>query len=281
MKSGMKMVTLPGGESVPALGMGTWMMGEVRSNRARELAALRAGMDAGLSLIDTAEMYGDGESERLVGEALQGRRDEVFLVSKVYPFNAGRRSMISACEASLKRLGTDRLDAYLLHWPGNVPLEETFEAFERLQRDGKIRYWGVSNFDADSMEEMLDASQGQLPVCNQVLYNLGRRGIEWDLQPWCRERGIPLMAYSPLEQARLLAEPGLCRLAAELDVTPAQLALAWLLEHDRCIVIPKASCPERVAENAGPLDLQLDDATRSALDFFFPAPQAATPLEML
>jgi aldehyde reductase len=276
----MKMVSLPGGERVPALGMGSWMMGEVPLNRDRELAALRAGLDAGLSLIDTAEMYGDGEAERLIGEAIEGRRDEVFLVSKVYPFNAGRRAMMHACEQSLQRLGTDRLDAYLLHWPGSVPLEETLEAFERLQRDGKIRYWGVSNFDADGMNEVL-AAGGGLPVCNQVLYNLGRRGIEWDLQPWCRERGIPLMAYSPLEQARLLRQRELLALAASLGATPAQLALAWLLRHDGCIVIPKASSPARVEENAAALSLRLDAATLEELDHIFPPPSAPTPLEML
>ncbi|MDO6386501.1 MULTISPECIES: aldo/keto reductase [unclassified Uliginosibacterium] len=277
----MKTVTLPGGEAVPALGMGSWMMGEVRANRARELAALQAGLDAGLSLIDTAEMYGDGESERLVGEAIRGRRDGVFLVSKVYPFNAGHRSMISACEASLKRLGTDRLDAYLLHWPGSIALDETLEAFERLQREGKIRYWGLSNFTALGIDDVLKASHGKLPVCNQVLYNLGRRGIEWDLQPWCRAHGIPLMAYSPLEQSRLLHDPGLGRIAASLNVTPAQLALAWLLGNEQCIIIPKASSPPRVLENAAALSLELDAATRAALNIFFPPPAAATPLEML
>ncbi|MEN3110728.1 aldo/keto reductase [Uliginosibacterium paludis] len=276
----MKTVSLPGGERVPALGMGSWMMGEVAANRAKELAALRAGLDAGLSLIDTAEMYGDGEAERLIGEAIEGRRDEVFLVSKVYPFNAGRRAMLKACEQSLQRLGTDRLDAYLLHWPGSVPLDETLEAFERLQRDGKIRYWGVSNFDAEGMEEVIAAGSG-LPVCNQVLYNLGRRGIEWDLQPWLREQGIPLMAYSPLEQARLLRQRELLALAASLDATPAQLALAWLLRHDGCIVIPKASSPARVEENAAALALKLDAATLERLDHIFPPPSAPTPLEML
>lgn len=276
----MKTVMLPGGECVPALGMGSWMMGEVAANRENELAALRTGIDAGLSLIDTAEMYGDGEAEKLIGEALQGRRDAVFLVSKVYPFNAGRKAMLKACEQSLLRLGTDRLDAYLLHWPGNVPLDETLEGFERLRRDGKIRYWGVSNFDAEGMKELLAAGSG-LPVCNQVLYNLGRRGIEWDLQPWCREQGIPLMAYSPLEQARLLRDRSLLNLAASLGVTPAQLALAWLLRHDKCIIIPKASSPARVEENAAALSLQLDTATLEELDRIFPPPSAPAPLEML
>ncbi len=276
----MGSITFPDGAAVPAIGQGTWHMGERADQRPREVAALRQGLELGLSLIDTAEMYGDGEAERLIGEAIEGRRDEVFLVSKVYPFNAGRRAMMHACEQSLQRLGTDRLDAYLLHWPGSVPLEETLEAFERLQRDGKIRYWGVSNFDADGMNEVL-AAGGGLPVCNQVLYNLGRRGIEWDLQPWCRERGIPLMAYSPLEQARLLRQRELLALAASLGATPAQLALAWLLRHDGCIVIPKASSPARVEENAAALSLRLDAATLEELDHIFPPPSAPTPLEML
>lgn len=277
----MKTVCLPGDERVPALGMGTWMMGEGLVARAEELAALRAGLDAGLRLIDTAEMYGDGEAERLVGEALRGRRDEVFLVSKVYPFNAGRRAMVEACEQSLRRLGTDRLDAYLLHWPGQVPLDETLETFQRLRRDGKIRYWGVSNFDAHGMDRVLAAASGELPVCDQVLYNPGRRGIEWDLMPWCRRHGVPLMAYSPLEQARLLADRPLCALAASLGVSAAQLVLAWLLRNDDCIVIPKASSAKRVAENAAALELQLDDTSLAELDRLFPPPTAATPLEML
>lgn len=277
----MKTVGLPGGERVPALGMGSWMMGEGIAARGDELAALRAGLDAGLRLIDTAEMYGDGESERLVGEALRGRRDEVFLVSKVYPFNAGRHAMVHACEQSLRRLGTDRLDAYLLHWPGQVPLDETLEAFQRLCRDGKIRYWGVSNFDARGMERVLAASAGDLPVCDQVLYNPGRRGIEWDLQPWCRRHGVPLMAYSPLEQARLLADRPLRALAASLGVSAAQLVLAWLLRNEDCIVIPKASSPARVAENAAALELRLDDESLAELDRLFPPPSSATPLEML
>lgn len=277
----MKSVTLPGGEQVPALGMGSWMIGEQQARRGDEVAALHAGLDAGLRLIDTAEMYGDGESERLIGEVIRGRRDEVFLVSKVYPFNASRRAMIAACDKSMQRLGTDRIDAYLLHWPGAVPLEETHEAFERLQREGKIRYWGVSNFDVEGMEAVLGAASGRVPVCNQVLYNLSRRGIEWDLLPWCRTRGIPVMAYSPLEQARLLDEPALAELAEAQGATPAQLALAWLLRHDDCIVIPKASHPARVRENAAALSMVLEPTTLAALDRIFQPPTAATLLEML
>ncbi|ATE62386.1 aldo/keto reductase [Thauera sinica] len=277
----MKTVALPDGTQVPALGMGTWMMGEARGRRAAELAALQRGIDLGMTLIDTAEMYGDGAAEELVGEAIRGRREQVFLVSKVYPFNAGRRSMPAACERSLKRLGVDCLDLYLLHWRGDIPFDETVAAFERLQAEGKIRRWGISNLDVQDMQELSTVPGGGRFAVNQVLYNLTRRGIEWDLQPWCAARHVPLMAYSPLEQARLLPQPKLAELARHLQATPAQVALAWLLRRPDVIAIPKSSDPRRVEENAGALELTLDTDTLAKLDRLFPPPRGARALEML
>jgi diketogulonate reductase-like aldo/keto reductase len=277
----MKQVRLPSGETVPALGMGTWMIGENRSSRAEEIATLQRGIDLGMTLIDTAEMYGEGASEQLVGEAIKGRRDEVFLVSKVYPHNASRKGMAAACERSLKRLGVDCLDLYLLHWRGSVPLDETIEGFETLQAQGKIRHWGVSNLDPADMAELVDQAGGERVAVNQVLYNLSRRGIEWDLQPWCVEQGIPLMAYSPIEQARLLRHPGLRTLAGKNGATPAQLALAWLLNRDQLIAIPKASTRAHLEENFAALQCPLDAETIAELDRLFPPPRRATPLEML
>src|SRR5574337_41977 len=277
----MKTIALPSGERVPALGMGTWMMGEDPPRRAEEIDALRCGIDLGMTLIDTAEMYGDGASEELVGEAIRGRREQVFLASKVYPFNAGRRSMPAACERSLKRLGVECLDLYLLHWGGDLPLAETVEAFEGLRTAGKIRHWGVSNLDLREMEAVRALPGGQDCAVDQVLYNLSRRGIEWDLLPWCQARHIPVMAYSPLEQARLLSNRKLAAVAASLGATPAQVALAWLLEPDGVIAIPKASTRRRVEENFGALDLTLDAEARAALDRIFPPPRGPRPLEML
>ena len=257
------------------------MIGDDRTRRAEEIATLQRGIDLGMNLIDTAEMYGDGASERLVGEAIRGRRDQVFLVSKVYPHNAGRRGAVAACERSLKRLGVDCLDLYLLHWRGSVPLQETIEGFETLQAQGKIRHWGVSNLDTADMDELVGLAGGNRVAANQVLYNLSRRGIEWDLLPWCEARQIPLMAYSPIEQARLLRQPGLRNLAAKHRVTTAQLALAWLLRQDRVIAIPKASSRQHLEENLTALKLSLDDAVLAELDHLFPPPRHATPLEML
>ena len=277
----MKTVRLPSGEQVPALGMGTWMIGEKRSARAEEIATLQRGIDLGITLIDTAEMYGEGASEQLVGEAIRGRRERVFLVSKVYPHHASRTGTAAACERSLKRLGVDCLDLYLLHWRGDAPLSETIEAFERLQAQGKIRHWGVSNLDSVDMKELVEQAGGERVAVNQVLYNLSRRGVEWDLLPWCSGRRIPLMAYSPIEQARLLRHPGLRALAARHGATPAQLALAWLLRGEQLIVIPKASTRRHLDENYAALECPLDDATLAELDRLFPAPRRATPLEML
>ena len=277
----MKQVTLPDGERVPALGMGTWNMGDDRATRAEEIATLRLGLDLGLRLIDTAEMYGEGLSESLIGEAIAGRRDEVFLVSKVYPHNASRRGIAAACERSLHRLGTDRLDLYLLHWRGDVPFDETLEGLCALQREGKIRHYGVSNLDLPDMEELWDVPGGDGIAVNQLLYNLSRRGIEWDLLPWLRERRVPVMAYSPIEQARLVRHPKLVRFAQECGMTPAQVALAWLLARDGIIAIPKTGHRERLRENIGALSHTLTAGQLAALDGIFPPPKGPRALEML
>lgn len=273
----MRYLHLPGGDEIPVLGLGTWMMGERRSNAAAEIAALKLGLDLGVTLIDTAEMYGDGGAEELVRQAVAGCRDDVFLVSKVLPQNASRTGTVKACEASLKRLGTDRLDLYLLHWRGSIPLGQTVDAFVALQASGKIRHWGVSNFDVKDME----ALGGATLASNQVLYNLSRRGIEWDLLPWCRARDIPVMAYSPIEQGRILRNKTLAKLAKERGCSAAQIALAWVLSRDGVIAIPKATDPGHVRENRATLDLTLTPDELAALDAAFPPPQRAASLEML
>ncbi len=277
----MKTVTFPDGESVAALGQGTWMMGEDTARRTEEIATLRAGLDAGATLIDTAEMYGDGASESLIGEALAGRRDEAFLVSKVYPHNASRAGVVAACERSLKRLKTDRLDLYLLHWRGSIPLAETVAGFEHLVQQGKIRRWGVSNCDLDDMDELTGSAGGDRVATNQVLYNLTRRGIEWDLLPWSQARGIPVMAYSPIEQAMLARHAGLTTLSAELGVTASALALAWVLDNDGVMAIPKTSRHAHFQTNLSCLDIQLTDEIRLRLNGLFPPPKRAVPLQML
>jgi len=277
----MKTIPLPSGERVPALGQGTWNMGDHKATRAEEIAALRMGIDHGLALIDTAEMYGSGRSEELVAEAIAGRRDEVFLVSKVLPQNATRRGTIAACEKSLERLKTDRLDLYLLHWRGSVPFAETLEALLRLQAEGKIRHHGVSNLDFDEMREWHALKGGTGVATNQVLYNLSRRGVEWDLAPWLREKRIPLMAYSPLEQARLVGHKGLAAFAQRHGMSPAQSALAWLLAQDNVIAIPKCGKRERLRDNLGALDHPLTPAQLAELDALFAPPRRAQPLEML
>lgn len=277
----MKHVTLPGGESVPALGMGTWMIGEDAATRAEEIASLQHGIDLGMALIDTAEMYGEGASEKLVGEAIRGRRERVFLVSKVYPHNAGRKAAQAACERSLRRLGIECLDLYLLHWRGSEPFAETIAAFETLKAQGKIRHWGVSNLDTEDLQEWVDTPGGAGVAVDQVLYNLTRRGIEWDLLPWCQTRRIPVMAYSPIEQARLLRHSGLCELAGRLGMTPAQVALAWLLQRDAVIAIPKTSTRQHLEENFAALRFSLEADAVAELDRLFPPPRRATPLAML
>jgi diketogulonate reductase-like aldo/keto reductase len=277
----MKKVALPSGEQVPALGQGTWYLGENTAARAEEIAALRLGLDLGLTLIDTAEMYGEGLAEKLVGEAIAGRRNEVVLVSKVYPHNASRQGAVAACERSLRRLKTDRLDLYLLHWRGSIPLEETVNAFEALIRAGKIRYWGVSNFDLDDMEELAHIPGGSGVATNQVLYNLTRRRVEYDLFPWCRKHEVSMMAYSPIEQGRMLKNRALQIVAERHGAAPAQVALAWLLRHDGVIVIPKAATREHVRENGGALELKLTKHDLAELDRVFPPPTESSPLEML
>lgn len=277
----MKTVTLPGGERVPALGMGTWNIGDHRNTRAEEIATLQLGLDLGLRLIDTAEMYGEGLSESLIGEAIAGRRDKVFLVSKVYPHNASREGVVAACERSLRRLDTDRLDLYLLHWRGGVPLEETMAAFLALREAGKIRHFGVSNLDLADMEELWAVPGGDEVAANQLLYNLSRRGIEFDLLPWQRARGVPVMAYSPIEQARLLRHAGLQRFAKAHGMTPAQAALAWLLASDDIIAIPKTGSRDRLRENLGALAHPLTAEQLAELDKLFPPPRRAEPLAML
>lgn len=272
---------LPSGEPIPVFGLGTWMMGEVDKKRADEVAALKLGLDLGATLIDTAEMYGDGEAEDIVGEAIAGRRDGLFLVSKVLPENASRKDTVAACEGSLKRLRTDRIDLYLLHWRGSTPLQHTLEAFIQLQREGKIRHWGVSNFDTDDMEELLALPGGDTCATNQVLYNLKRRRIEYDLVPFCRNRNIPIMAYSPIEQGRLLGVAALKEVASRHEATTAQVALAWLLRKPATIVIPKATNAVHLRENFAALDLELTDDDVAVLDRAFPPPEKKYALEML
>jgi diketogulonate reductase-like aldo/keto reductase len=268
-------------DTMPRLGMGTWRMGEHARTRAAEVTALRAGLDLGLTLIDTAEMYGEGGAEEVVGEALAGRRDDAYLVSKVYPHNAGARSAIAACERSLRRLRVERLDCYLLHWRGGVPLAETLAAFERLVADGKIARWGVSNFDVDDMAELFALPGGQQCAVNQVLFHLGERAIEWRLLDWCRARGVGVMAYSPLGQGELLGDRRLVAIAAQLGVAPATLATAFVLSREGVVAIPKAARVEHVAALRRALDLRLDDAVRIALDRAFAPPRRATRLPML
>jgi diketogulonate reductase-like aldo/keto reductase len=279
--TGVPTLKLPSGEAVPVLGQGSWMMAEDARRRADEIASLRLGLDLGLTLVDTAEMYGDGASETLVGEAMAGRRDEVFLVSKVLPSNAGRSATLRACERSLGRLKTDRIDLYLLHWRGGTPLSETLQAFETLQHAGKIRHWGVSNFDPDDMAELAALPGGTAVATNQVLYNLTRRGIEHDLLPHCCGQGIPLMAYSPIEQGRMLRHPALAEVGARHGASAAQVGLAWVLRQPGVIAIPKAGRPEHVRENRAALDVTLTPEDLTELDAAFPPPRGPRPLEML
>jgi diketogulonate reductase-like aldo/keto reductase len=274
----MPLITLPTGETVPALGQGTWTMGDAAKRRKEEITALRLGLDLGMTLIDTAEMYASGGAEEVVGEAVTGRRDEVFLVSKVMPGNASRRGTVAACEESLKRLKTDRIDLYLLHWPGPSPIAETVDAFTTLKRAGKIRHWGVSNFDVSEMEEVAELPDGKEVAANQVMYNLRRRGIEFDLIPWCERRRIPIMAYSPLDQGRLLRARELESMAARHGAKPAQVALAWLLQPEGVMVIPKAGSEAHVRENHGALAVQLDARDLAELDRAFPPPAKKKPL---
>jgi len=281
MSGQFQIVTLRDGEQVPALGQGTWHMGEDRRHAADEAAALRLGIDLGMTLIDTAEMYGSGGAEEVVARAADGIRDKLFIVSKVYPHNASRAGVVAACERSLERLATDRIDLYLLHWRGSTPLAETLEGFQRLQRDGKIRHHGVSNFDQADMAEWAALEGGDAVVANQLLYNLARRGPESNLVPWCHEHGVAIMAYTPLGTGGMLRSAALGEISRRHDATPAQIALAWLLGREGTIVIPKASRPEHVRENRGALDMALTDEDITALDRAFPPPRGERPLGML
>jgi diketogulonate reductase-like aldo/keto reductase len=277
----MRHVTLGNGTKVPALGLGTWKMGESARARPAEVKSLQRGLDLGLSLIDTAEMYAEGGSEEVVAEAIKGRRDKVYLVSKVYPHNASRAGVMAACERSLKRLKTDRLDLYLLHWRGSHPLSETVAGFEQLKTQGKIAAWGVSNFDTDNMEELAGVAAPAACMTNQVLYHLGSRGIEFDLLPACAEAGIAVMAYSPLGQGDVLDEPALVSIAKARGLAPATIALAWVLRQPGVIAIPKASQIAHVEANAAAQDLILEPAELAALDKAFPPPRRKVPLGML
>jgi diketogulonate reductase-like aldo/keto reductase len=277
---------LPNGRIVPRLGQGAWRIGEQQTRRAAEIAALRAGLDIGLTLIDTAEMYGDGRSEELISEVIAGRRDDVFVVSKVLPQNASRTGTLAACGRSLKRLKTDYLDLYLLHWRQSQPLDDTLEAFAALHKAGSIRAYGVSNFDLDDLEEAESLESGAKIATNQVLYNLEHRGIEWDVLPWCRERAMPVMAYSPLGSGgqalrRLLGDRALRSVSGRHAATPAQIALAWVLRQPDVVAIPKAGTPEHVRDNARALQIKLTEDDLQELDAAFPPPRRKTPLEMI
>src|SRR5215475_4793315 len=281
MTADLPMVTLPDGERVPALGLGTWHMGESRRRMEEEAAAVRLGIELGMTLIDTAEMYGNGGAEEMVARAAEGLRDDLFIVSKVYPHNASRAGVVAACERSLERLRTDRIDLYLLHWRGSIPLAETLAGFQQLQRDGRIRHYGVSNFDRADMVEWVALKGGETVAVDQVLYNLSRRGPEWDLLPWCREHGISIMAYTPLGQGSLLRDRTLAEIARRRNATPAQIALAWLLRQENMIVIPKAARLEHVRDNRGALDVTLTEEDLAALDRAFPPPRSKSSLGML
>ena len=271
-------VNLPG---VPTIGLGTWMMGEDKGRMADEIAAVRHALELGMTLIDTAEMYAAGESERIVGAAVKDQREQAFLISKVLPWNASFEGTIEACNRSLQRLGTDYLDLYLLHWRGEHPLADTVGALETLKAAGKIKSWGVSNFDLDDMEELFQLPDGKNCSVNQVLYNLSRRGIEYDLLPWCQERHVPIMAYSPIEQGRLLRHQELVHIAKAYQATPAQIALAFLLDREGVIPIPKTVSLSRLQENRDAVELDITDEDFDRLDVAFPPPSSKMPLEML
>jgi len=276
----MRTLTIAG-KTVPVLGQGTWNIGDTGTKRAAEIGTLRRGIECGMTLIDTAEMYGSGRSEDLVGEAIAGQRDGVYLVSKVLPSNASFEGTVHACEASLKRLRTDVLDLYLLHWRGRYPLHETVRGFERLLEEGKIRAWGVSNFDVNDMEELFRTPGGTACAANQVLYNPEHRGIEYALLPWCAQNGVTVMAYSPVGQGgRLLSSAALRKVAQKHDVSAAQAALAWCLRKP-LVAIPKASSVRHVEENAAATKLELDSEDLAVIEKAYPAPKRKQSLDML
>ncbi|PSB02401.1 aldo/keto reductase [Merismopedia glauca] len=276
----MKTLQLPSGRNLPILGQGTWRMGEKASQKQAEIEALRLGIDLGMTLIDTAEMYGEGGAEKVVAEAISGRREEVFLVSKFYPYNASYQGVINACHRSLSRLKTDYIDLYLLHWRGSIPLSETLKGLQHLKQVGKILDYGVSNFDVDDMEEALSLPGGDKIATNQVLYNLMHRGIEWDLLPWCKERNIPIMAYSPVEVRAFVNHPELTAIASQHNATPTQIALQWLLRQDNIISIPKATNLNHVRENRAALDLNLTPEDIETINRIFPPPNRKQTLAM-
>lgn len=277
----MNQIELPGGETIPALGMGTWKMGDDAARRDEEVAALRRGVELGMRVVDTAEMYAEGGAERVVGAALAGLRDQVFVVSKVYPHNAGRRAAIAACERSLERLGTDRIDLYLLHWRGSVPLAETVEAFERLRAQGKIRHWGVSNFDVDDMVELAALDPQGRCCANQVYYSASQRGVEHDLAPWLAARSIALMAYCPLDEGKLVAHPVLAAIGRRHGASAAQVALAWLLARPGVVAIPKAARVAHVESNHAAAALRLSAQDLTEIDRAFPPPRGKRPLAIV
>jgi diketogulonate reductase-like aldo/keto reductase len=276
----MRNVDLPSGRSMPALGLGTWRMGEHGDLKKREIEAVEAALDAGIRLIDTAEMYGEGGAEEVIGEAIRGRRDGLFLVSKFYPHNASHRGVIEACERSLRRMDCDYIDLYLLHWPGGVPLSQTFEGLHELREKGRIRDFGVSNFNLSNLQAIPEADQ-QMLGCNQVFYNLAHREVEWEIAGWCRERGVPLMAYSPLDQGgALLQSPTLREIATAHRATTAQIALAWLLQRPDTVVIPKSARADRIRENLAALEVELADEDLSSLEEAYPPPDSRVSLGM-
>jgi diketogulonate reductase-like aldo/keto reductase len=277
----IRTVPLPNGTTMPALGMGTWYLGEQPARHDTELAALRTGIEIGLTLIDTAEMYGEGAAEELVGQAVAGRRDDIYLVSKVLPHHATRQGTVQACRASLRRLGTNHLDMYLLHWQGRVPLAETVQGFEELVQAGLIGCWGVSNFDAPDLDRLVSVPGGDQVQTDQVLYNLGRRGPEYDLIPRCRQAGMPLMAYSPVDHGRLLEHSAVRDMATVKGVTPAQLAIAWVLRIPDVSVVAKASTRAHVTENRAAMEISFSQAELEQLEAMFPPPSSKEPLDML
>ncbi|MEK4361936.1 aldo/keto reductase [Paenibacillus sp. FSL M8-0212] len=279
-------ILLPDGTALPAIGQGTWYMGEKQSSQEEEVRALRSGIELGMTVIDTAEMYAEGGAEVVTGKAISGLRDDVFLVSKVYPHHADRKQMITACERSLTRLGTDHLDLYLLHWRGGIPLEETVQALEQLKQSGKILRWGVSNLDTRDMQELWSLPEGSRCMVNQVLYHAASRGIEHDLLPWMRERSVPVMAYCPLAQggrlrSELLENPVIQEIAQDRGVTTSQIALAWVIRDGDVLAIPKAVQLNHVADNAAAVNIVLTPEERTRLDEAFPAPKGKVPLDIV
>jgi len=281
----MQKIESRGGAQIPQLGLGTWYMGEAASEVEREVAAVRYAMERGIRLIDTAEMYANGGAEKVVGDAIKDTpsvsREDLFIVSKVLPSNAHYDGVMRACDGSLGRLGTDYIDLYLLHWRSSAPFQETLDAFKELRASGKIRHFGVSNFDAADMDEWLRCDGGDDLACNQILYNLSRRGPEWDVIPNCTKRGVPVMAYSPLEQGRLEGDPTLVKLAEKHGVTDLQIALAWVLAQDNVIAIPKSVTPAHIDQNLAALDITLDAEDHALLDAAFPPPNGPSYLEMI